>query len=65
MAENLLTVDGVVMPCPSSFEWGLQDVSASDSGRTTDALMHKNRVAQKRTISLHGMHQDQKLYQKS
>ena len=40
------------MPCPSSFSWGLQDVSASESGRTDDALMHKNRVAQKRKISL-------------
>ena len=48
----MITVNGVDMPCPSSFSWGLQDVSASESGRTDDALMHKNRVAQKRKISL-------------
>lgn len=47
-----LKVDGVDMPCPSVFEWGLQDVSASESGRTDDAIMHKNRVAQKRKITL-------------
>lgn len=48
----MITVDGVEMPCPSAFTWGLQDISAAESGRTDDALMHKNRVAQKRKISL-------------
>lgn len=52
MAEIMLTVGGVEMPCPSSFSWGLQDISASESGRTDDTLMHKNRVGQKRKISL-------------
>ena len=47
-----LTVDGAQVPCPSTFSWGLQDVSASESGRTDDSIMHKNRVAQKRKISL-------------
>lgn len=51
-AEIMLKVNGVAVRCPSKFEWGLQDVSASESGRTDDALMHKNRVAQKRKISL-------------
>ena len=37
---------------PSSFSWGLQDVSAADSGRTDDVVMHKNRVGQKRKVSL-------------
>lgn len=48
----MLIVDGVEMPCPSSFSWGLQDISASESGRTDDTIMHKNRVGQKRKISL-------------
>lgn len=48
----MITVDGVEMPCPSVFSWGLQDISAAESGRTDDALMHKNRVGQKRKISL-------------
>lgn len=48
----MITVDGVAMPCPSSFTWGLQDISAAESGRTDDTIMHKNRVGQKRKISL-------------
>lgn len=52
MAEIMITVDGRAVPCPSSFTWGLQDVSAAESGRTDDTLMQKNRVGQKRKISL-------------
>ena len=52
MAEIMLTVDGVEMPCPSAYTWGLQDVSAAESGRTDDTTMHKNRVGQKRKIDL-------------
>lgn len=52
MATVFWKVDGVTMPCPSSWQWGLQDVSAGESGRTDDALMHKNRVAQKRKIQV-------------
>lgn len=48
----MITVDGVAMPCPSVFSWGLQDISAAESGRTDDMTMHKNRVGQKRKISL-------------
>lgn len=48
----MITVDGAEMPCPSVFTWGLQDISASESGRTDDTKMHKNRVGQKRKISL-------------
>lgn len=40
------------LPTPSTFEWGMIDVSASDSGRTQDAKMHKNRIAQKRQLKL-------------
>ena len=47
-----LKVNGVDVPCPSKFAWSLQDVSAADSGRTQDARMHKNRVAQKEKIGL-------------
>lgn len=50
--EIMLKVDGVEMPCPSSFTWGLQDISASESGRTDDTIMHKNRVGQKRILSV-------------
>ena len=37
---------------PSEFTYGLQDVSASDSGRTQDGLMHKNRITQKVKLNL-------------
>lgn len=37
---------------PCAYTWGLQDVSDQDSGRTLDAVMHKNRIAQKRKINL-------------
>lgn len=53
MALNFVfKVDGVDCPTPSAFGWSLQDVSAADSGRTQDAIMHKNRVAQKEKIQL-------------
>lgn len=45
-------VNNVDCPCPSKFGWSLQDVSMADSGRTQDALMWKNRVAQKEKIQL-------------
>lgn len=39
---------------PSTFEWGLSDVSDSDSGRVQDEndTMYKNRTSQKRKIAL-------------
>ena len=52
MSEIFWKVDNVVMPCPSVWAWGLQDVSAGESGRTDDVTMHKNRVGQKRKISV-------------
>lgn len=48
----MIRVNGVAIKTPSSFSWGLQDVSDSASGRTQDAIMHKNRIAQKRKLSL-------------
>lgn len=39
---------------PSSFQWGLSDVSDSDSGRVQDDndTMYKNRTSQKRKLEL-------------
>ena len=42
----------IALPDPSKMEWGLQDVSDSEAGRTQDGLMHKNRIAQKRKLTL-------------
>ncbi|MEZ3487317.1 MAG: hypothetical protein K1W22_12215 [Lachnospiraceae bacterium] len=47
----MIWVDGVAIKTPSGFTWNLQDVSDSAAGRTQDALMHKNRIAQKRKLS--------------
>lgn len=42
------------VPAPDELNYGLQDVSASDAGRVQDAnvTMQKNRIAQKRKLSL-------------
>ena len=33
MASVFWKVDGVTMPCPSKWQWGLQDVSLGESGK--------------------------------
>lgn len=48
----MMWVDGKTIKTPSGFVWGLQDISNSVAGRTQDALMHKNRIARKRKLSL-------------
>lgn len=45
-------VNGTDMPCPSKCEVGYQDISAPDSGRTLDGLMHKKKVGQKVKLDL-------------
>lgn len=50
--NNILIVNGIQIPTPSVMTWGLQDVSAEGAGRTQDAKMHKNRIAQKRMMKL-------------
>lgn len=52
MSDFPFLVNGVACPCPSQFGWSLSDISASDSGRTEDGLMHKNRIGQKEKIQL-------------
>ena len=39
---------------PSSMQWGLQDISASDAGRVQDAgnTMYKMRLSQKRKLNI-------------
>lgn len=43
-----------IHPDPASMNWGLQDVSSSDSGRVQDSqnTMYKMRTSQKRKLSL-------------
>lgn len=40
------SVDGRAVQCPSSYTWKLEDISASDAGRTEDTVMHKMRIGQ-------------------
>lgn len=54
----MITVDNVSLPDPSGYSWGLQDISASDAGRTEDTIMHKNRVGMKRKIHLEWTNKD-------
>lgn len=42
----------VYVPIPSKYQYNLNDVSASDAGRTEDTIMHKLRISQKVTINL-------------
>lgn len=46
------TVDGNAVKCPSAYQWSLSDLSDSAAGRTEDTIMHKNRIGQKRKLSL-------------
>lgn len=49
---GMIQVDGAAIKTPSTFTWKKQDVSAADAGRTEDALMHKMKVAEKRSLTL-------------
>lgn len=49
---SMLLVDGKEIRDPSTFSWGLMDISSSSSGRTEDMVMHKDRKGQKRKIQL-------------
>ena len=40
------SVDGFAIPCPSTYQWKLEDISASDAGRTEDTVMDKKRIGQ-------------------
>lgn len=40
------SVDGRAVRCPSAYTWKLEDISASDAGRTEDTVMHKMRIGQ-------------------
>lgn len=48
----LRSVDGRAVKCPSAYQWKLQDISASDAGRTEDTVMDKKRIGQVRKIEL-------------
>ena len=43
-SNPIISVNGASCPCPSAYEYGFYDVSMSDSGRTEDGTIHKNRI---------------------
>lgn len=40
------SVNGVAVKAPSAYKWKLEDLSASDAGRTEDTVMDKKRIGQ-------------------
>ena len=42
MANNLLLIDDVVMPTPSSFLINISDLDTSESGRSIDGNLHRD-----------------------
>lgn len=48
----MIRVNGREVLCPSEFEWSLQDISQSDSGRDETGLMYKGLIGKKVKIKL-------------
>lgn len=40
------SVGSVSVPCPSGYQWKLEDMSKADAGRTEDGVMDKGRIGQ-------------------
>lgn len=40
------SVDGQAVIAPTNYQWELEDISASDAGRTEDIVMQKKRIGQ-------------------
>lgn len=47
-----LKINGVLMPCPSTFDYGDQNVNAAESGRDDTGFMYTNEVCKKVKIGL-------------
>ena len=52
VTRTLNKINGTYIPDPSSLQWGIQSVSDSNAGRTTDGLMHVNLITRKRKLEL-------------
>lgn len=40
----IMLVNGYTVPCPSSYQWAEEDLSADDAGRTEDGAMDKQMI---------------------
>ena len=52
VTRTILQINGTYIPDPASLQWGLQSVSDSNAGRTTDGTMHVNLITRKRKLEL-------------
>ena len=46
----MIKINGTIIKTPSSFKWGLDEMDTDDSGRTLDAKMHIDTIADKRKL---------------
>lgn len=47
MLTGSFKVDGVAIPTPTTYKFGLEDLSSEETGRTLDGVMHKDVVDDK------------------
>lgn len=47
MIDGSFKIDGVAIPTPTSYKFGLEDLSSEETGRTLDGVMHKDVVDDK------------------
>lgn len=50
MNNPIISVDGAAIPCPSTYQFRLEDISKSTAGRVESGKMHKQMIG--RVISL-------------
>jgi hypothetical protein len=49
---GFLKINGVTLPDPTEYSYGLQDISKSDAGRDESTYMHPGKIGRVRTHSL-------------
>ena len=45
ISKKPFKIDGVTVPTPSDYDFGIEDLSSEETGRTLDGVMHKDVVA--------------------
>lgn len=48
----MLKIDGADMPTPTEMVCTISDIDSSNSGRSADGIMHRDRIATKRKLQL-------------
>lgn len=47
LSSTPFKIDGVTIPTPTEYDFGIEDLSSEETGRTLDGVMHKDVVASK------------------